>query len=67
MTELPDWVNKLVLLRQGKKVPDQVDKLLGEVKLLDKLLVVARVRGKCQTRGCKRSKKVDIVACLEPF
>ena len=67
-------VNKLlVLARQGKKVPDIVDKLLllvrGDVKLLDRIITKLHVllrQDKCRAaRGLKQSREVDIVAWLE--
>ena len=70
-------VNKLLVLpRQGKKVPDIVDKLLllllvvrEEVKLLDRIITKLPVllrQDKCRAaRGLKESTEVDIVAWLE--
>lgn len=67
-------VNKLLVLpRQGKKVPDIVDKLLllvrEDVKLLDRIITKLPVllrQDKCRAaRGLKQSREVDIVAWLE--
>ena len=68
-------VNKLLVLpRQGKKVPDIVDKLLllllrEDVKLLDRIItklpVLLRQDKSRVARGLKQSREVDIVAWLE--